>query len=147
MVADTALSQEVVGVQRTKRGGRRWQKFAAIFAAQNDALLRKAETGQVRQSVKASLAVKSCVAGDVCEARKFIPLFCNKSFFLCFLNGITILQGDRAKKDAAAKNNLPQVVSIAMETILDFGSTGYVSRCLQNCHSHAREHEKTRSRA
>lgn len=62
--ADTATSQQVIGVMTTMMQGRKADSFAFIFAIKNPPLLCEAGTKQVRQAVRASTTMQTCAASD-----------------------------------------------------------------------------------
>lgn len=63
MGADTAFQLQVKAVVETNMKSRRSQKLVALFAATDEALLRKASTKQIQKILSAIMAVQTCAAG------------------------------------------------------------------------------------
>lgn len=113
--ADIASSQMMVGRLRMKMESRKADSYAYMFAATDRSVLRKAETKQFRQVVRASAAVKTYAASGGCVSEWFFALFGRNKVSPTFLNGSTFLQSTLNKKKGAREIILSQYVLTTAE--------------------------------
>lgn len=111
-VADTAFSQRVVAVLKTKMRSPRAQSFAAIFAVTDDPLLRRARTKQVCQVVRTSMAVRP-VQPVMCVSWESSQTVSKLDHFGCPFEREHYSARRLAKKTAAAKTSPPESVPVS----------------------------------
>lgn len=104
--------RQVAGVPRAKLESRRSQKYATVFAATADSLLREASTEQVWQILTGFMGLKFYAVGDIRVTQWFLTLFCKYDLSLLLLGGSTFLQSAVTKKTAPARISLPQTVPL-----------------------------------
>lgn len=86
------------------------------------------------------MALQTCAAGDCGVVQWVFALFHEKHLSAIFLIGITFLQSDLPKTNAAAKTSFPQSVPVTTEALLHSLGTGYVQSCLHDCQLYANLH-------
>lgn len=138
--ADTVALQPVLAVTKVRAESQRSRKYATHFAAIDHSLLRKAGTKQVRQTLRASMAVQNYAVCETRVAHWLFTLFCEKGFSSLFLSGSAFLRGAPTEEKAAARTSLPHFVAVTTKTFPHSHGPEYANSCLHDRSIHLKPH-------
>lgn len=104
MKTDTAPSQQMAGLLRTRMQGGKADGFASLFAFKDPPLLWEAGTKQFYQVLEAFTAVQICAACDARVSEWLFTLLGQKAVSPTILNRARFLKSVLTKKKRAAES-------------------------------------------